>query len=329
MISSEPFGVCLCREGQVVCNETSITKHLYPGDSFHIRAAVVGQKNGTVPGVVHAEFVGPTNTSLSALQESQRTGRVCTSLTYTAFSLDQDATLVLTAENTTSTFPVDLKPPHVFIEFLPCPVAFFLSGEGRCDCLPELKEINVNISCDISSQTIHLSPPFWIGRLADSGKLAYQICPFDYCKGTAIDIMLNDTDHQCDFNRSGTLCGACRSGFSLALGSSQCMNCSEWYPGVLLTLTFLVAGIFLVGFLTLCNLTVSDGTINGLIFYANIVHMIHTTFFPQDKVSKSVLAPLSVFIAWLNLDFGFEVCLYDSMDTYAKVWLQFVFPIYI
>jgi len=57
--------------------------------------------------------------------------------------------------------------------------------------------------------------------------------------------------------------------------------------------------------------------------------MIHTTFFPQDKVSKSVLAPLSVFIAWLNLDFGFEVCLYDSMDTYAKVWLQFVFPIYI
>lgn len=94
---------CLCREGPVVGNETSITKHLYPGDSFHIRAAVVGQKNGTVPGVVHAEFVGPTNTSLSALQESQRTGRVCTSLTYTAFSLDQDATLVLTAENTTST----------------------------------------------------------------------------------------------------------------------------------------------------------------------------------------------------------------------------------
>ena len=38
---------------------------------------------------------------------------------------------------------------------------------------------------------------------------------------------------------------------------------------------------------------------------------------------------LSVFIAWLNLDFGAETCFYDGMDTCSKTWLQFVFPVYI
>ena len=37
----------------------------------------------------------------------------------------------------------------------------------------------------------------------------------------------------------------------------------------------------------------------------------------------------SVFIAWLNLDFGIETCFYDGMDAYIKTWLQFVFPVYI
>jgi len=37
----------------------------------------------------------------------------------------------------------------------------------------------------------------------------------------------------------------------------------------------------------------------------------------------------SIFIAWLNLDFGAETCFYNGLDTYSKTWLQFVFPIYI
>ena len=37
----------------------------------------------------------------------------------------------------------------------------------------------------------------------------------------------------------------------------------------------------------------------------------------------------SVFIAWLNLDFGIETCLYYGLDAYSKTWLQFVFPVYI
>jgi len=73
------------------------------------------------------------------------------------------------------------------------------------------------------------------------------------------------------------------------------------------------------------NVTVSVGTIDGLIFYANIVQPNKAIFFPDESSSSF----LSVFIAWLNLDLGIETCFCNGLDAYAKTWLQFVFPIYI
>ena len=74
------------------------------------------------------------------------------------------------------------------------------------------------------------------------------------------------------------------------------------------------------------NLTISIGTINGLIFYASIVKISESTgiFFPNGSILV-----LSQFIAWLNLDLGIKTCFYPGMTAYAKVWLQFVFPLYI
>ena len=40
-------------------------------------------------------------------------------------------------------------------------------------------------------------------------------------------------------------------------------------------------------------------------------------------------SPLSVFFAWLNLDFGIETCFYNGMDPYSQTWLQFIFPAYV
>jgi len=87
---------------------------------------------------------------------------------------------------------------------------------------------------------------------------------------------------------------------------------------------FALAGLLLILFLISFNLTVSEGTINGIIFYANIVHINRSIFFPSTEAN-----PLAIFIAWLNLDLGIETCFYNGMDAYAKAWLQFVFPIYI
>ena len=159
----------------------------------------------------------------------------------------------------------------------------------------------------------------------------YRHCPFDYCKPYEVDIRVNDTwideDNQCAFNRTGILCGECSSGLSLALGSSECLHCSG--HNLLLLLAFAVAGLLLVLFLLICNLTVSQGTLSGLIFYANIVQVNHAIFFQLAHTKNMWTYILSIFIAWVNLDMGIHTCFYTGMDAYQKTWLQFVFPIYI
>ena len=75
-----------------------------------------------------------------------------------------------------------------------------------------------------------------------------------------------------------------------------------------------------------CNLTVSVGHINGIIFYANIVQVNKALLFPNQSTASHIF---STFIAWLNLDLGIETCFFENMDSYAKVCLQFVFPVYV
>ena len=77
--------------------------------------------------------------------------------------------------------------------------------------------------------------------------------------------------------------------------------------------------------LIVLNLTVSVGTINGLIFYANIVRANHAIFFLPNTANSF----LSWFIAWINLDLGIETCFYNGLNAYVKTWLQFAFPLYI
>ena len=66
--------------------------------------------------------------------------------------------------------------------------------------------------------------------------------------------------------------------------------------------------------LLLVKMTVSSGTINGLIFYANIQSFSGLL----DYQECSIHPILRVFLSWINLDFGIEVCLYSGMDVYKK-----------
>ena len=76
----------------------------------------------------------------------------------------------------------------------------------------------------------------------------------------------------------------------------------------------------------LLHLTVDVGTLNGLIFYANIVHSNREAYFQHTREITNFHA---LFISWLNLDFGIETCFYDGMDIYVYSWLQFLYPFYL
>ena len=73
------------------------------------------------------------------------------------------------------------------------------------------------------------------------------------------------------------------------------------------------------------NLTVAVGTLNGVLFYANIVASNTDAYFPLSSTPNFV----SIFILWLNLDISFDICIYEGMTVDAKAMLQLAFPAYV
>ena len=218
----------------------------------------------------------------------------------------------------------------VNVTLLPCPPGFQLSKlTAQCECNSLLKDRG--LSCNISGATpvVHRTKSVWISINPNrNDTILHDNCPLDYCKPTSFWLQLEHPDEQCAYNHSGLLCGRCQSNLSLAIGTSQCLECTNIH--LTLLLPFALAGLMLVLFLIVCNFTVSIGSINGLIFYANIVRVNHAFFFgtPPTFSLKVIQQMLAVFVAWLNLDLGIETCFLYDMDAYIQTWLQFVFPFY-
>ena len=231
-----------------------------------------------------------------------------------------------------------LKLP-VFINFsiLACPPGFKLLDDQapRCDCYPKIAE-TLNITCHITNKTGYFS---WIARQPldkiniEEDEIIYnEYCPHNYCKGgnKMIDLSKNSSS-QCDFNRAGRLCGQCNDSYNLAIGSSNCIHC-QTNNNLALIIFFALAGFLLVFFIGILNITVTEGKINGLIFYANIVWAYKDIFFMQVGGKNAVMIFLKTFIAWLNwilelrlalwrdwLHFGRRGCSTFSHSTYGSV----------
>ena len=210
-----------------------------------------------------------------------------------------------------------------YVQLSPCPIGFKLQYEV-CDCDPFLPpDID---TCYIDLSAIRRPANTWITAHTltnNTNKYIISVCPMDYCIPYSTNVNLAHPDSQCQFSRSGILCSQCQHPLSMVFGSSRCMKCTNVH--ILITIIVIVAGIVLVVLLYVLNLTVTIGTINGIIFYANIVSINDSVFLVNDNVFK----PLRVFISFTNLDLGIETCFYNGMDSYAKMWLQLFFPSYL
>ena len=215
---------------------------------------------------------------------------------------------------------------EIFLNYLPCPTGFYLnSDENECVCDCRLKNFLRNTECDIDDESIVISTGWFSYK--DRFLRIHTKCPLNYCLKQTNFISLLKPDDQCANNRGGVLCGGCLTNYSVVLGSWKCMECSHPsnYNFIWLIVVMALAGVVLVVFLLLVKMTVSSGTINGLIFYANIVSFGGLL----DDQNCTIHPFLHVFVSWINLDVGIEVCFYSGMDVYQKTWLQFVFPFYI
>ena len=334
-ISSDPQNICTCRDGIINCTGSYHPEPVYPGGKLEVPVIALGQRNGITAAVIHVVDTA-NGTKLSSFEYTQKIDSSCNTLLYTVLSnshvLGTNQDMTLYAQGPCS--PTQTNALIVTVSIKQCPPGFQLSTYAPiCICAERLQQFTYTCLVDSATVLRKHNAKFWVGYNSDSesrGLILHPNCPFDYCISDETYLAVDDSDKQCNYNRSGLLCGGCSKNLSLVLGSSRCLQCSNSYLSLLAAFAF--AGVALVLLLLVLRLTVAAGTINGLIFYANIVAASSGIFFqPQitDVPTGLVTNVLRVFIAWLNLDLGIETCFYDGMDAYVKTWIQFAFPLYV
>ena len=334
-VSSDPYYLCFCNYGtnEYNCSQRETNFHLVRGQQFNVSLIALAQPGNTVintPTTIFTKVSSPANLDLA--QSQQTLYPQCTNVSYNLYSSHEQERLTVYMDG-----PCRDKGTaalRINVTLLECPNGSFL-GKNRCICDERLQAYDADCIVGEQSYTVRKAgSSFWMSALYNrsnqaqnqsyQGLILSKTCPKDYCTSDSVNITLDNLDVQCDLNRSGVLCGACATDYSLMLGSSKCQVCSNTY--LTLLFPFAAAGVALVVFLTSLRLTVATGMINGLILYANIVQANKHLFLPEAGHTSGFL---SVFIAWLNLDLGIRTCFYDGMDAYAQTWLQFAFPLYV
>ena len=336
-IGSDPVRVCFCRHGQPDCSYQPDPINVKKGEQRQVllSLAIVDQINHPLKeATVYSHLASGNYLCQNHIQTSDG---LCSRVNFSVFSNNDTEELILSVGDGSCQNTPESQS-RVVLEFScnQCPLGFQLDGTRKgCDCVCDSQLFPFFTMC--SGETLVRESNVWITHInTNDSSSMYQYlihpnCPRDYCHppSSRVEInlnMLNGADAQCANSRSGLLCGICQPGFSLSLGSSSCIPCStNWLTVmIVIVLAAFLAGIALVVLLLMLNLTVAVGTLNGIIFYANIVAANISTFLPSSKLNFAY-----VIISWLNLEIGFDICFFEEMDSYWKTLLQLVFPTYI
>ena len=328
-VSSPASMVCLCDDNKIPhlpCrNPQSRNFSLYAGQKIGL-SMVAADGGSSVYGTVTARFTSVPKGVKVYIREQDVSSSLesgsCTTVDYIIYhdvnSSQENVTVVL---ELAATFAI----PRVFVYLTlkKCPNGFRLVGEV-CECIKIYKDF----VCHHDGNITHLNE-YWVGYTSDKHFGYSKVCPSGFCNvsliNTTIVTNLDKPSPMCNGGRTGTMCTLCPKGKSVVFGSVNCKECSNWYIATILF--YGVCGLLLVVVTFLLQLTVRVGTINGLIFYANLFSTGFTLGYLLQVNSNLYL--LRIFAAFINLNLGFPLCFYDGMNEEVKLLLQFVFPVYV
>ena len=232
-------------------------------------------------------------------------------------------------------FPTERYYSVYVVNILRCPFGFKEDlNTMKCECGRFL--IDHHFECQLTKlggvdYKQVLFDTYWIG-LQQEYLVLSDDCLRIFCNslikrgGVSIDELnlSNNNNKQCneENGRIGFVCSECPPGYSSVFGGYTCTQCNgPWY--ILIIPLYVLAGLALVALLFLFNLTIVQGTINGISLYANIMYLYHDDL--QDYAGK----PFYKIILLLNFGSEFEICLYDGMNEFTKAMLLFSFPFYL
>ena len=284
LISSDAVRVEFCLDDVISLNYSHPNVSIKKGEMFTVSLVAVDQVGNPLKAIVINSFRSKSgNGRLKAGQVEQQVGDQCTELEYNVYSQNNSAQIHIHADGSCGDKGVSRKTLTVI--FLPCMcLVGFESSLGPteidciCECDQTLQQHQIT-SCSAENETFLVETNIWIGLSNYSNETGFVIhdCPFDYCVEKPVNISLSSSDgadEQCAYNRTGKLCGMCQKDLSLVFAVAHAVKSAQ----ISLLIPFTLAGIALVAFILLLNLTVATGIVHGLIFYANILTANHSLF---------------------------------------------------
>ena len=308
-------------------------------------------------------YISPRDEN-QVLSESQQ----CTLVNFTLYQriinpkVINDAVFVVSSPDDSSLLKVKLN-------LLDCPVGFELNTiKGICQCSqiieklglagdyqPTCQVVTDNSNSKFPLATITRPPDFaaWAGLMNISNGTnqttvfgvaltCHESCNIvqDYTMFliNGSDVLIADPNNYlvnhlplCPPTKTGPLCSTCTTvngiKCSVVFGSSECKQCSNWW---LLTLVlYAVAGPLLIYLLFALRLTITTGTLNGIIFYAQIIGIFNVKIISTQSVVSSLYLVTHVFLSILILSLGFPLCFYNGMSELWKAGLSLLFPLYL
>ena len=318
-VTSDAERLCFCVDGVPRCDLDMMEVSTYPGGLIRIPAVTVGQLNGTNPAIVVSR-VTSLNASVPDGDARQQLGVTCQNLNYTIHTLE-DVQVELTFDIVFGGVEV-MSNRVIHVNATKCPQGFKLGNSLTCSCITLLKKNKV--TCHLETQTFQRPANVWIGYFEATDEIfTHSACPLQKCKSEITTFSFNSTNSQCKTGFAGIICGSCAGNFSATFGGMTCKTCVDAYSALAVVI-FVIAGPLLILAMLYGDLTIQKGTLNAIIFYANVVYTYRSIFFGPNHISV-----VTVIIAWLNLDLGVELCFYDGLDFYSRWWLQYLFPAYI
>ena len=246
----------------------------------------------------------------------------CTSLHFTIFSQSTSDIMFLH-------FEVLGYIPTTKVELISktCPLGFIYSSETKaCVCSLFLKMLKIT-QCNINTSAINIPPQSWLGIVDNGSIIAYtEHCPSAYClPNTTINI--TQPDIMCKENRMGWLCGQCKEGYSIVLGSTDCYRCSNTLHTALAISFGILGGIVYVFVLFSLRLTIDLGTLGGFIFWLNIIWP-YTIPSSEVGINYTPLQYMVYLLTSIKYQWNIPVCVTSDLNELGKTAILYFFPLY-
>ena len=365
-VSTTPVNITLC---DLIDHACKLTHEVYPGETFNISIAAINAAGNHTYSIVTITPVNNTHTRFTQinwwLSERENTQVIketddCTLINITIHT--NDSSTLNVSDGAIQFTVAELRDSTILdIKLKSCPPGFQLDNKtGSCVCSYLLSSKLLGIvgytpNCSINTRTFNRpSTTSWVGSVKHNKTSVFLLslqCPHGYCNGDlnlsvfhykndgTFEIISNDLSTNsslCLNNREGILCSKCSTvndiNYSVVFGSTECRYCSNWWLWTLVL--YAVAGPLLIYFLYVFRLTLTTGTLNGIIFYAQVANagLLDVLSIKDMQCSQGTRFGMKValfFLSTLNLNLGFPLCFYHGMSELEKAGFSLLFPLYL